>query len=388
MKIGRLFMCLLAGGVATAVSSCRPARRSAPSGASPAAVKVRVAPPVEREFREVARLHGVLRAAREARLAARVAGPLEQVMVDVGDTVTNGQPLFVVDRVALGHQLEMARQDLRVTEAGVEEARAAVRRAEAAAEKASVDHERLDRLYRQDGVVARDLWEKAALAHREAAAALDHAVAALALAEARREQAAAALGIAGRRWDDSTGVAPFDAVVAARLAEPGEYVGPGTSVVVLKGLDGVEARVHVPAAWYELVRPGRTTAEVSAGGRRLGEFPVSQRAGAVHPTTRTFEVRLALPGVTDLADGLACEVALILNRRRAAGVPVSAVGLRGGGMVVFTVEDGRARPRAVRAGIRDQGHVELLDAAGLAGAQIVVEGQTFLEDGTPVEVVP
>ena len=59
---------------------------------------------------------------------------------------------------------------------------------------------------------------------------------------------------------------------------------------------------------------------------------------------------------------------------------------RAGKSVVFVAQDGRAVAREVQTGLQNDGWTEIL--SGLeAGATVVVEGQTQLRDGLPVEVL-
>ena len=104
--------------------------------------------------------------------------------------------------------------------------------------------------------------------------------------------------------------------------------------------------------------------------------------------TRTFEVRAVLPGGRDdVAAGALADVELLLAERTGLGVPQSAVLARGGKATVFVVEDGVARAKAVTTGFETDGWVELRDPPFAAGAAIVSDGQTLVDDGTPVKVL-
>lgn len=347
-------------------------------------IQVKAAPPVERTFREIVRVQGMIEAENKAQIAALVPGVLDSVFVDEGTLVKKGQELFQTDKVNLETRLEIEKQSLKVADASVEEAKAALRQAEAANEKASLDRDRFERLYEKDKVVSKDSYEKISSLHKQTAAGLDHAKAVLELTLARKEQAASAVLIAEKQLADSRVSAPFDSVVSARLLEPGEFAGAGVGVLSLKGVSGFEARAHVAAAHFQQVVVGETRAEVFIRRQSLGEFPVTLRSPTVDFRSRTFEVRIALTNAAAVTDGMACDIALILASRTSRGVASSAIGIRDGKPVVYVVEGGVAHQTSVTGGIVDGTFTELVDAYPLIGKPIVFEGQSFLNDNTPV----
>lgn len=84
--------------------------------------------------------------------------------------------------------------------------------------------------------------------------------------------------------------------------------------------------------------------------------------------------------------GASVNGSVTLERRAdAVLVPEVSVVQRPAGTVVYVVEDGKARARPVRTGIRQEGRVEILE--GLDGSErVVVDGAGFLTDGAPVQV--
>jgi RND family efflux transporter MFP subunit len=266
----------------------------------------------------------------------------------------------------------------------VAEAEAGLVHAEAANEKASADHERFKALYEKDKVVPRDSYERMAVAYKQASAGLAHARAVVELARARKEQAAAALRIAEKQLSDSLARAPFDGVVSERMLEPGEYAGGGTKVMTLKSAGDYEARGHLAAAYLPRVGVNATRAVVSVGGRDIGDFPVTLCSPTIDFATRTFEIRVALTNDAPVTDGMACGIAVVLDDRKGLGVPSRAIGLRNGTSVVFVVEGGLARQVPVIRGIVDNGDTELVSADELKGKSVVIEGQSFLNDKSPV----
>jgi membrane fusion protein (multidrug efflux system) len=123
-------------------------------------------------------------------------------------------------------------------------------------------------------------------------------------------------------------------------------------------------------------------------------------APTISPGSRTFTVTVEIPNPDMLLrPGMYAEVELVLERHETALlVPETAVLDRAGRTVVFVVEAREsaggetgpggavAREREVRTGLAAPGSLEVLEGITLRD-RVVVEGNTFLEDGQAVVIV-
>ena len=357
------------------------------TGVERASMSVRTAAVERRTFTESLRVQGTIAAVHRADIAARLPGTLDALYVEESAAVTNGQPLFQTDKVNLENAVAIERQNLRVAEASVAEAETGLRQAETAYEKATLDLDRFQRLYEKDRAVSKDAFEKINLACKQAATGLEHAKAAVTLVAARKDQAATALRISEKQLSDSLVCAPFHGLVTQRLKEPGEFVGAGAHVFSIEDPRQLEVLLTLSEEWFSRIEPGHTQVIIAAAGRPPVDAVVSVRFPSVHPVARTVEVKALLPPGSGFAPGMICDADIIFARHEGWGVPAEAVGIRDGRSVVFIVDDDTARQREIRPGLRDDGHLELLDGESLAGQPVVVEGQLFLNEGAPVRVV-
>ncbi|NDY43378.1 efflux RND transporter periplasmic adaptor subunit, partial [Dissulfurirhabdus thermomarina] len=184
-------------------------------------------------FPATVRLLGTIEAKVAAEIAPRVTGQILEVRVREGDRVRRGDLL--------------ARLDDRPERDRVAGLRAALDAARTA-------------FATQEAVTGRDrrLFEAKALSRE----ALDRSVAALEAARARvtgleKDLHAAETDLAYTRLE-----APFDGVVTARLADPGDLALPGRPVVAMEAPDrGYRVRVRVPQDLFPVLAPG-TRAEI------------------------------------------------------------------------------------------------------------------------------
>ena len=99
------------------------------------------------------------------------------------------------------------------------------------------------------------------------------------------------------------------------------------------------------------------------------------------------KVTLYLPEGTPLMDGMLVDVDIQLAERDGMGVPRDAVILKKGGRsAVFAVQDGRAQEIEVETGITSDGFTEILNPEAVAGRNLIVSGQYFVNDGSEVNV--
>jgi len=214
---------------------------------------------------------GIIAARVQSNLGFRVPGKVVERLVDVGQEVHAGQPLMRLDQ-----------KDLDLALAAKENAVAAAR---AAAVQARDDEVR----YRQlaaDGWASRQRYE-------QARAAFDTAAAQLAAAEA---QATVARNEAGY----SLLLADADGAVVETLAEPGQVVAAGQTVVKLAHAGPREALVNLP----ETVRPAiGSLAQARVYGDTSIPSPahLRQLSDAADTASRTYEARYVLGGEASLA---------------------------------------------------------------------------------------
>ena len=211
-----LLLLVALGSFALALATERRAEPRTESAPRPLAAPENTPPP--RAAAPATDLLGVVLARSAADLAPRTAGKLVAVHVRLGDVVTRGQPLAVVDAPTLPFDLRVAEARLRETQAQESHAAADLVLAE----------ERL----RQREALAAD-----ALARRDdlAAARAQRGIAASQLdaARAQRSERRAELGRLRRDSADTVLHAPFDGIVAARYVDPGASVSPLAPIVRL-----------------------------------------------------------------------------------------------------------------------------------------------------------
>ncbi|MEM9594606.1 MAG: efflux RND transporter periplasmic adaptor subunit [Acidobacteriota bacterium] len=318
----------------------------------------------EEAWRETVELSAELAPWAAVTVAAEAAGRVVELPIEHGDTVSAGQ---VVARLeAAGAEAELA------------QARARLASARASLTQAERDLERGRSLAGDDGILSADELDRLRLALDTGSAAAKEAEAAVAVAE--------------ERLADLVVRAPFDGVVSERSVELGSWVSPGGAVARI--VDRRRIKVHAAASPEDRVRL-RLDLPTSL---HTEAFPDLDFAASLRflgqesdPATGTYLVEaevspeaMSAAGRT-LLPGMASSLRVDLAQHRGLVVPRTALVETTSGEVVFVVEDGVGRRRAVEVRPATPGKVEVLSGLA-AGDELVVQGQHRLADGQGVEV--
>ena len=327
---------------------------------------ITVAEPASGKMR---RFSGVVEAADTSNISFEVPGNVQEVKVAVGDRVTKGQVLAVLDD--------------RSYRLNVEAAEAGVASAEVAVEDARQNLQRLQRIAAQD---------RGAITERS----LEQAQAAYASALQNLSYSTSRLNLAKRDLERTTLHAPFDGTVAERHVEPFQEVNRGQKLFVLYVEGLMEAAISIPESEIDQVYMG-LPAEIRfpaiAGQVRKGIVSeVSTVAGAAN----AFPVRLTIEPGADKArirPGITAEVTLLLGGDQGEQsylIPIGALSPGGGdeGNFVFVYDAGTSTVK--RTAIEDEGirDSSIVVTQGLsAGDIIAVAGVSFLRDGQKVSLM-
>ncbi len=209
---------------------------------APAAPPVEALPARSGTLPLVERLSGTVRAENQVALFPQISGRVAEVLAGDGQRVEAGALLVRLQDDAIREQVRQAEAGLRIEQARLRQARAALGEIEA--------QERRMKTLGERNLVSEVELETLAARRESAAADVE-------LAEAQVERAEASL--AERREDlDRTLVrAPVAGVVGQRAAEVGMQVTPATRLFVIGNLDRVIVRVLLTDAMLRYLREGQ-----------------------------------------------------------------------------------------------------------------------------------
>jgi RND family efflux transporter MFP subunit len=308
-------------------------------------------------------LPGQLQAYTDAPIFAQTSGYLKAWHFDIGAKVKANDILAEIDTPEVDQELAQAKAQYQV--------------AQSALQLSQVTYHRNQDLFKQKVIAPQDL-DTAADTYYE-----NQATAAADEANIDRLNALEAFKLVR---------APFDGIVTARDTDIGAYVaaGSGTELFRVARTSPLRIYVNVPQELAQLVNIG------VEGDLTLPEFPgrtfaahVTNTAGAVDPTSRSFLTELQIPNETgELLPGAYANVSLRLNGNRGlVTIPSNAwLFQREGATVGVVHRDGKVEIRKITIHLNLGDKLEI--SQGLSDSdEVIVNPSDGLANGMKVSVI-
>ena len=317
----------------------------------------------------IRRFSGVVEAADKSSISFEVPGNVREVRVNVGDRVSKGQELAVLDTRTYNLNVEAAEADL---------GRANVELADK-----RTDLDRLRRIAQQDpGAISQGALDRAEAAYDSASKNVQFATSQLSLA--KRDLAKTVLR------------APFDGVVAERFVDAFNEVARGQRLFDIYMEGGMEVAISIPESEIKGIYLGLDSEirfPTIAGSEFKGDVT---EISSVASVANAFPVKVTIlePG-KQVRPGMTAEVTLALGGEGEAGaymIPIMALvpGDYPDSATIFVYDSSTSTVRkkqvSGRVGIRKNSFIA---TSGIkAGDIIAVAGVSFLEDGQKVRLMP
>jgi RND family efflux transporter MFP subunit len=322
-------------------------------------------------------------------VSARSSGIIDDIYVREGDQVVAGKTkLFQIDKVKSQQAIDISKQSVSVAEFTYKARLSTAKRVEADYNKAKLDYERYQRLFKDNMAVTKNALEAQESRYIQTKAAFDEANAMAELSEKQLEQARAQYIIAQKDYENSMGLSPISGYVSKRLKEPGEMVGAGTPIVQVDDLSVLEVSAFLPATYYQKVIRDKTTMKITVGSIDAGELPVVYKSPVIDNRLRNFEIKTLIKkppeGVTS---GDIASIKVLLSSHEGIGIPREAALRKLDGIKIFITQNGTAKMIPVETGLENDGRIEIISKDVKTGMAVVIMGQDRLSDGAPVAIL-
>ncbi|WP_394203939.1 efflux RND transporter periplasmic adaptor subunit [Shewanella waksmanii] len=307
------------------------------------------------------RFSGVLESKQQARLAFRVAGTLEAILVDTGDTVTKGQLLAQLDP----HDYQVR----------VAELKARLREAQASYRQAVNELERTQ-FAREGNAIS--------------SVSLDRAKTSVARAKAGIEVTQQNLNQAKDALKYTRLVAPFDGVVGQRNFEAFEQVSPGLPMFVLHQPNTLQAVIDVPEPLLQHFYQGKRSRIYTTTDPMPILGTVTEISTIPDTLKRTFSATILLDDGLRESRDRAIYPGMVISARisdkdsqHASCIPATAL---------YTVQNkpyitkliGNTSERVEVNVLRQGRKISCVEGDIKLGDRLIVSGAAFIEDGTEI----
>lgn len=330
---------------------------------------------------------GYIVAQRQATVSSKVTGKVQELLVEEGQAVKQGQVLARIDD-------SNARAALRLAQAQLDAARATLAQANAqskdAARQAARNKELVDK-----GFVGQSVYDSAQ-------ANADAQAAAVEAAQGNVEVAQRNIHVYQQQLDDTIVHAPFDGVITVKNAQQGEMISPlsaggagtRTGIGTLVDMNSLEVEVDVNENFIGRVQPGQpVTAKLNA----YPDWDIPCKVIAVIPTAdrskATVKVRIGIDKKDPrILPDMGVRVSFLTDTANKPAeapkgllVPEAAVQLNGDTGVLFVIKDDKLERRAVRIGGKGDDGLHVLSGLS-AGESVAVGDLSKFSDGAKVRI--
>ena len=325
---------------------------------------------------------GTLQAFKQVSVGAQASGQIKSLKVALGDVVKKGQLVAEIDSLTQQNSLRTAQAALANVQAQLLYKQATLKQAELAFQRAQT-------------LLAADAGSRADF--ETADAALHTARADVSAQQAQIAQAQIAVNTAQLNLGYTQILAPMDGVVVALVALEGQTVNANQStptIIKLARLDTITVKAQISEADVVRVKPGQKVYFTILGApdkrytttlRTVEPAPdsiLTDTTTSSSTSTTTSATAIYYNGLLDVPnpDGqlrisMTAQVNIVLDEaKQVLSIPSAALGERdkqGRNMVRVVGPDGQAAPRAVKVGLNNNIHAQILDGLR-AGDQVVV----------------
>lgn len=341
---------------------------------------------------------GTLLPFEQVTVSSEVDGPVAKIYVDLGDRVTQGQPLAEVDRAEFQIQVNQAQATLQQAMARLglkpgedhnrirEEQTAEVLKAKAALDEAALTHRRARNLFElQIGTKQAVDTTEAALKTAEAnsQAALDT----VRTVKAQIEQYKAAVELARKKLNDTTVRAPFAGSVQERYIALGQFLKQQAPAFLIVQTNPLRLRADVAERFARGVRENQQVKVSVDGLTETFTARVSRVSPAVSQQSRTLLIEALVDNGRQLLrpGGFARASVISDESENVLLAPASAVVNYYGVNKVYVIDGGKVQERTVKLGDRFGDEYEITE--GLRpNERVAMSNLEKLSTGTVVQI--
>ncbi|GAB6171846.1 efflux RND transporter periplasmic adaptor subunit [Paradesulfitobacterium aromaticivorans] len=362
-SLGIVCLALFASGCGTQTTAAVAEEKYTPVEVMPAAVQTLV---------ETTAFSGKINSNQDLSIVPKMPGKVSSVNVQVGDTVKAGTVLFTLDTSDLQKAVDMAAIGVRTAETNYQRTKEQI-------ELAQTNLDRQKQLFEAGAI------SKAQLEGYESQASDTP----LQLAQIQWDQAKLNLQQAQEGLNNAVVTAPVDGTVVTVSVKYGEMASNVQPAVTLTQLNSLYVALNIPENIVNSLKPGQDAkVAVTSAGSETMNGKISSLAPAADARTMLYAVKVVVENINGtIKPGMFAKVEMPTQTRTAVlAVKSEAIVTKNGKPVVYVVENGAAVEKEVTTGLDTGALVEITKGLN-QGDQVVIKGQTFVEQGSKVKIV-
>ncbi len=181
--------------------------------------------------------------------------------------------------------------------------------------------------------------------------------------------------------------APFDGIIGLKYVSEGSYLTPTTKIATLQNIGAVKIDFSIPERYSGQIEKDSPIAFTVQGSEKSYEARVFAVEPKIDLNTRSVQLRAICTNAEGkVFPGSFANVELALKTTdQAIMIPTETLIPELKGQKVFLFENGQARSRPVKTGLRTDTKIQITDGLQ-AGDSLIVSGIIQLRSGMPVKI--
>lgn len=386
---------------------------SSPQAATPPTENVESVTPVQVEtvntgsVSSESGINAKLAPSEEVQITPKMGGKITSLPVKLGQHVEKGQLLFKLDETDAQNGLKQAEAAYRVAQAnlaqtgsssdqGLVQAKNGLKQAEQALADAKVNQQRMQQLFSQGAISAQQMEQansqltNAQTSYENAQQSLQAAQqkTGLQVSQASVNQSAVSLENAREQLANATVTAPISGFVSSVNGAVGQMSGQ-QPVVVIVNTNPLLVKANLSEADITKVKVGTIVKVNVQSTDKTIEAKVTAVSPVMDSQLKAYPIEITIPNPSnELKSDMVVNVTFPSSTSEGANALVisrKAVFDRDGKQYVFKLEGETAKLTEVTTGKSSSDLIEITNGLA-AGDQIVVKGQTLLQDGSKISI--
>jgi len=352
-------------------------------------------------------INAKLAPSEEVQITPKMGGKITSLPVKLGQHVEKGQLLFKLDETDAQNSLKQAEAAYRVAQAnlaqtgsssdqGLVQAKNGLKQAEQALADAKINQQRMQQLFSQGAISAQQMEQansqltNAQTSYENAQQSLQAAQqkTGLQVSQASVNQSAVSLENAREQLANATVTAPISGFVSSVNGAVGQMSGQ-QPVVVIVNTNPLLVKANLSEADITKVKVGTIVKVNVQSTDKTIEAKVTAVSPVMDSQLKAYPIEITIPNPSnELKSDMVVNVTFPSSTTEGANALVisrKAVFDRDGKQYVFKLEGETAKLTEVTTGKSSSDVIEITNGLA-AGDQIVVKGQTLLQDGSKISI--
>lgn len=388
------------------LSGCGKGKKTSAPVQGDTAVNVSVFETKKKTIEDTVTYTGEIKASAAASISAKASGVAKAVYKEIGDFVSEGDILLIIDDTDYRTQYNQASaayeaaraQYNSITNGGAQQTKlqleAALNSAKIEYNNAKSNYENQKVLY-ENGAISKSAYDAAVTRYDNAQINFNTAQSNYDLtigvvleenktsAKASLNSAKVTLEAASNALENTVVRAPISGYIAGRNANKGQMVAQGVEVFSIKATELVEAKINVTEAVISKISLGtKATIGVKAANAENIEGSVTTLSPTKNAQTGMYQVGITIDNFDGiLKDGMFADVKLALSvSEKALVIPSEAVlEDEDGKKYVFVADKNTAKRTNIETGIITDEYTQIVKGVK-EGDKVVVSGQDYLSE--------